>query len=150
MNIRLKDLKCSVWKLDSTGNPYVDKVKIEDSPWVEYLRNKNTKPLYDSFYATRKSNEHPDDYWYPVEKFDNLYESIKENGYKNSFCNNPNSEFLKENKDWPGGKGTIKLGYDGSIGDGHHRCAILFLIYGPEKIINVRNGIPSDIEPLEN
>ena len=31
---------------------------------------------------------------------------------------------------WQGGKGTIKISGNGKIGDGHHRCAILYFLYG--------------------
>ena len=150
MYIKLKNLTCSVIKLNENKNAYVDSnVKIEDSPWVIYLQENNKKPLYDSFYATRKHPDHKDDYWYDIKNFDKLVESIKVNGYRNNFCNNPNFQDKFNGKDWQGGKGPIKLSEQGKIGDGHHRCAILYYIYGPEYEIKLLNNwLIDDIPPL--
>ena len=41
--VKLKDLLCSVIKLDGNGNAYADHfVKLGDSPWIPYLKDKNT------------------------------------------------------------------------------------------------------------
>ena len=50
--------------------------------------NGSTVKLYESFIATQKHPDHPDDYWYPIEKFNVLVENIKKYGYQNEICNN--------------------------------------------------------------
>jgi hypothetical protein len=150
MLIKLKELTCSVIKLDTNKKVYVDnKVKIEDSPWIIYLNEKNTKPLYDSFYATRKHPQHPNDYWYDISNFDRLVESIRIYGYKNEFCNNPSFQNSFNSSEWPGGKGPIKVSKTKQIGDGHHRCAILYYLYGPDYEIKLLNNrIIQDVPPV--
>ena len=146
--VKLKDLLCSVIKLDGNGNAYADHfVKLGDSPWIPYLKDKNTEKLYQSFEATRKHPDHPDDYHYPLYTFDKLVDSIRKNGYKNEFCNNENFQNDFNGKNWPGGKGAVKIGGN-KIGDGHHRCAILYHIYGPDYEVNVVNNILQNIEPI--
>ena len=87
--VKLKDLLCSVIKLDGNGNAYADHfVKLGDSPWIPYLEDKNTEKLFQSFKATRRHPDHPDDYHYPLDTFDKLVDSIRRHGYKNEFCNN--------------------------------------------------------------
>lgn len=148
---KLKNLRCSVIKLNKDGIAYVDhNVKLEDSPWVDYLINKSTTKLFDSFKATQKHPDHPDDYWYPLEKFDRLVENIKKKGYINEFCNNSNIQNSWNGKDWPGGKGPIKIGPNGKIGDGHHRCCILYYFYGPEYEIQLKNFLIHNIPPKQN
>ena len=142
---KLKNLKCSVIKFDSNNNSYVDhNVKLEDSPWIPYLENKNTDKLFESFKATQNHPDHLDNYWYPLEKFDKLVESIKKYGYKSEFCNNMKFQNTFNGNDWPGGKGIVKIG-DGKIGDGHHRCAILYYLCGPEKEVVVINNILQNV-----
>ena len=146
----LKDLKCSVIKFQNKEDNivYVDEhVKIENSPWVIYLKTKNTEPLYESFYATQQHPDHDNNYWYNIENFDKLVESIKKYGYKNEFCNN--SEFQKtfNGINWQGGKGTIKISGNGKIGDGHHRCAILYFLYGPNYEIKLKTNF--EIENID-
>ena len=150
MFLKLKDLTCSVIKLDTNDQAYDDHtVKLEDSPWVIYLQDNNTVPLYNSFYATRKHPYHKDDYWYDVTKFDTLVESIKKLGYKNSLCNNKVFQDNFNGNDWQGGRGAIKMSFSGKIGDGHHRCAVLYYLYGPEYEINILpNCLIDDIPPL--
>ena len=47
MLIKLKEFTCSLIKLDTNKKVYVDnKVKIEDSPWIIYLNEKNTLSVY--------------------------------------------------------------------------------------------------------
>ena len=83
MKLKLKELYCSVIKLDQYERAYVDdKVKLGDSPWIDYLHNGSTVKLYESFIATQKHPHHPDDYWYPIEKFNVLVENIKKYGNK--------------------------------------------------------------------
>lgn len=149
MIIKLKELKCSVIKFkDDKKNVYVDSnVKIEESPWVIYLKEKNIKPLYDSFYATRKHPEHPNDYWYDITKFDKLVESIKIHGYKNELCNNPSFQNKFNGSNWQGGIGPIKVSKTGQIGDGHHRCAILYYLYGSEYEIKLLDNWKIDNIP---
>ena len=151
MIIKLKDLTCSVIKFkDDKKGVYVDSnVKIEESPWVPYLKNKNTDKLYESFYATQNHPDHPNDYWYDINKFDKLVDSIKKNGYKNDYCNNPLFQD-KFNNNWQGGKGTINISHNRQIYDGHHRCAILYYLYGPDFEIEINNGLVYNlyIEPL--
>lgn len=144
--MKLKSLTCSVIKFkDDKKNVYTDSnVKIDDSPWIPYLKNKNTDKLYESFRATQNHPDHPNDYWYDVEKFDKLVESIQNNGYKNDYCNNPLFQNNFNNK-WRGGKGKINISNKGEIGDGHHRCAILYHLYGPDFEIEVNNGIMSNL-----
>ena len=148
---KLKSLTCSVIKFKGADREesYVDSnVPIENSPWVTYLRDNDTGPLYESFYATQKHPDHKDDYWYDVKNFDRLVESIKHFGYKNELCNNPKFQDRFNGKSWQGGKGTIKIG-NGRIGDGHHRCAILYRLYGPDYIIHVNNCIVSNVPPCK-
>ena len=84
MKLKLKNLYCSIIKLNDKGFAYVDhNVKIEDSPWIDYLKNNSTEKLYESFKATQKHPDHKDDYWYPIEKFDLLVENMIKYGYKN-------------------------------------------------------------------
>lgn len=148
MKLKLKDLYCSVIKLDNDNNSYVDnKVKLGDSPWVEYLINKSTNKLYKSFYATQKHPDHPDDYWYPIEKFDLLLKNIKKYGYKNEICNNKEVQDKLNGEHWPGGKGPIKI-YGNNISDGHHRCCILYYIYGPDYELDIdSNHLIKNIKP---
>jgi hypothetical protein len=150
MKIKLKDLYCSVIKLDKNGNSYVDnKVKIEDSPWVDFLINKSTKKLYESFYATQKHPEHLNNYWYPIEKFNILVENIRKYGYRNEFCNNKQIQDNLNGDNWPGGKGPIKINGN-KIGDGHHRCCILYYLYGGNYEIKINNYLVENIEPIKN
>lgn len=148
--MKLKDLKCSVHKLDSNGKFYIDIVNIQNSPWIPYLKNKNTKHILDSFKATRANKDHPNDYSYPFDKFDKLVSSIKKHGYRNDFCNNPTFQDKFNGTNWPGGKKQIFINPNCEICDGHHRCAILYHIYGPEFSINVINGKIQNIPPLNN
>ena len=150
--IKLKNIKCSVIKLDKNNKVYVDnRVKIEDSPWVVYLKHNDTKLLFDSFYATRKHPKHDDNYWYDLENFDKLVNSIKINGYKNELCNNSNFQDDFNGKTWQGGLGPIKISKYGNISDGHHRCAILYYLYGPEFEIEITNNYTiKNIPPLPN
>ena len=144
--MKLKNLKCSIHKLDRFNNFYIDIVNIRDSPWVVYLRDNDTKPLYDSFKATQTHPDWPNDYWYNIENFDRLVESIKKYGYKNEFCNNDIFQNKFNGKNWQGGRGPIKI-YNNNISDGHHRCAILYFLYGPEYDIEIKNHILQDIKP---
>ena len=76
MKLKLKELYCSVIKLNNEGKAYVDiRVKLGDSPWVDYLNTGSTDKLYESFRATQKHPDHPDNYWYPIEKFGLLVEN---------------------------------------------------------------------------
>lgn len=146
----LKDLKCSIIKFKNKEKNivYVDQnVKIENSPWVIYLKTKNTEPLYESFYATQQHPDHDNNYWYNIENFDKLVESIKKYGYKNEFCNNLEFQKKLNGENWQGGKGTIKIGHNGKIGDGHHRCAILYFLYGPNYEIKLKNNF--EIENID-
>lgn len=152
MKLKLKNLVCAVFKFKpgSTEESYPDfNVNIADSPWVPYIKNKDTGPLYESFHATRKHPDHPDDYWYNVEKFDKLVESIRTRGYVNKLCNNPSFQDEFNGSDWQGGKGTIKVSPYGNVADGHHRCAILYCLYGPEYEITLTSGGEiEDVPPL--
>ena len=98
--MKLKNLKCSIHKLDKFNKFYIDIVNIEESPWVIYLRDNDTKPLYDSFKATQTHPKWPNDYWYNIENFDKLVESIKKYGYKNEFCNNDKFQNKFNGKNW--------------------------------------------------
>ena len=148
----LKNLTCSVIKFTDRQKKtvFVDhNVKIEDSPWVIYLKTKNTEPLYESFYATQKHPDHDNNYWYNIENFDKLFESIKNLGYKNEYCNNEEFQTSFNGSNWQGGKGTIKIGSNGKIGDGHHRCAILYFLYGPDYEIKLCGNYEiENIKPL--
>ena len=148
MRIKLKDLYCSVIKLDNNGTAYVDeRVKLGDSPWVDYLNTGSTVKLYESFRAVQKHDDHLNDYWYPLEKFNILVENIKKYGYKNEICNNKNVQDKLNGENWPGGKGPIKIGGN-KIGDGHHRCCILYHLYGGDYEIEVNNYLIKNIEPI--
>jgi len=146
--MKLKNVKCSIHKLDNNNKFYVDVVNIGCSPWVIYLQTKNTKPLYDSFKATQTQPSWPDDYWYDIKDFDKLVESIKKYGYKKEFCNNKKFQNNFNGKNWKGGKGVVKMHTNGNIQDGHHRCAILYFLYGPEYEITIKNNILQNIPPL--
>jgi hypothetical protein len=149
MKLKLKELYCSVIKLNNEGKAYVDiRVKLCDSPWVDYLNTGSTDKLYESFRATQKHPDHPDNYWYPIEKFGLLVENIKKYGYKNSFCNNKEIQDKLNGDNWPGGKGPIKIGGGGKIGDGHHRCCILYYLYGGDYEIEITNCLVKDIPPI--
>ena len=148
MKIKLEDLYCSIIKLDNNGEAYVDtKVKLGDSPWVDYLKDGSTERLYESFRATQKHREHPDDYWYPIEKFDLLLENMRKYGYRNEYCNNKKIQDKLNGENWPGGKGPIKIGGN-QIGDGHHRCCILYYLYGGDYEIEVNNYLVKNIDPI--
>ena len=150
LKIKLKNITCSVIKLDSNNKAYPEyNIKIENSPWVIYLEKNETKKLYDSFYATRKHPKFSNDYWYDLEKFNLLLESIKNHGYKNNFCNNIDFQKNFNGNNWQGGKGPIKISKKGSITDGHHRCAILYYLYGANFTIEIKNdNTIKDIPPL--
>ena len=138
--MKLKHLLCSVIKLDQYNKAYVDdKVKLGDSPCVDYLNSGSTVKLYESFIATQKHPDHPDDYWYPIEKLNVLVENIKKYGYQNEICNNKLVQDELNGENWPGGKGPIIIGNNGKIGDGHHRCCILYHIYGGDYEIEINN-----------
>ena len=144
---KLKNLTCSVIKIKNNISYADHNVKLEDSPWIPYLIDRNTGKLFESFRATQTHPEHKADYWYPLENFDKLFQSIKQYGYRQELCN---SNFQKKfnGNDWPGGKGVVKIGANGKIGDGHHRCAILYYIYGPNKEVNTINNILQNVEPI--
>jgi len=148
----LKNLYCSVIKFSDKEKKTVfvdENVKLEDSPWVIYLKNNNTEPLYESFYATQNHPAHDNNYWYNIENFDKLVESIKKHGYQNEFCNNKEFQTSFNGSNWQGGKGRIKIGPNGKIGDGHHRCAILYFLYGPDfEIKPIGNCEIENIKPL--
>ena len=148
MKFKLKDLKCYVHKLDKKNKFFIDTVSIKDSPWVIYLTLKDTKPVYDSFKATQTQPDFPNDYWYDIKDFDKLVESIKKYGYKKEFCNNEKFQNEFNGDNWTGGKGVIKISRNKHIGDGHHRCAILYYLYGPEYEINLDGNVLQDIEPI--
>tara|TARA_Y100000389_G_scaffold191835_1_gene218598 strand:+ start:1531 stop:1980 length:450 start_codon:yes stop_codon:yes gene_type:complete len=149
MKLKLKDLYCSIIKLNDKGVAYVDhNVKIEDSPWMDYLKNNSTEKLYESFKATQKHPDHKDDYWYPIEKFDLLVENMRKFGYKNELCNNKEIQDKLNGENWPGGKGPIKIGANGKIGDGHHRCCILYYLHGEDYEIEVENYLVKNISPI--
>lgn len=148
MRLKLKDLKCSIHKLDKNNKFFIDIVSIKDSPWVIYLTLKDTEPLYNSFKATQTHPNFPNDYWYDIKDFDKLVESIKKYGYKKEFCNNEKFQNKFNGDNWKGGKGTIKISRNGHIGDGHHRCAILYYLYGPEYEVNIDENILQSIEPI--
>ena len=113
-----------------------------------YLFNeKNTKLLYDSFML--QENIRSSNIKHDLTKFDKLVESIKFNGYKNEYCNNPSFQNKFNGSDWQGGKGPIKISKNGQIGDGHHRCAILYYLYGSEYEIKLLDNWRIDnIPPL--
>ena len=152
MYLKLKQLTCSVIKMDKNNTAYVDaNVKLNESPWYIYLKYKNVEPLYESFYATRKHPDHKNDYWYDISNFDKLVESIKINGYKNELCNNKTFQDKFNGNKWQGGKGPIKVSTCGKVGDGHHRCVILYYLYGPEYDIKLLdNYLIDNIPPINS
>ena len=49
------------------------------------FKNKNTEPLYESFYATQQHPEHDNNYWYNIENFDKLLKVLKNMVIKMNF-----------------------------------------------------------------
>lgn len=147
MKIKLKELKISMCRYSNTRGSYEEKINILESPWYIYLKNGNKDKLYENFEEIRKHPEHPNNYHYPIENFDKLYNNIKLLGYKKNFCNS-NEQKIFNGDDWKGGKNIVKIGNDNFVWDGHHRCVILCFIYGDDFIINVNNYELDDIEPL--
>tara|TARA_Y100000389_G_scaffold162758_1_gene165661 strand:+ start:3515 stop:3982 length:468 start_codon:yes stop_codon:yes gene_type:complete len=150
--MKLNELLCSVIKFSNKEKKevFIDIINIKNSPWVVYLETKNTEPLYESFYATQNHPDHPNNYWYDITNFDKLVESIKKYGYRNELCNNEIFQKTFNGNNWHGGKGPIKIGCTTNthINDGHHRCAILYFLYGPEFEIKVcNNGFIENIPP---
>jgi len=152
MKIKLSDITCSVIKFkEDKKEVYVDNnVQLKDSPWFIYLTTKNTDSLYESFYATRKHNDHKNDYWYNIKNFDKLFLSIKLFGYRKKLCNNSQFQNRFNGNKWQGGKGPIKIDKNGKICDGHHRCVILYYLFGPNYIINIdKFKFVNDIRPIK-
>ena len=144
MKIKLKDLKCSMCRFNNEKGSYEERINLNKSPWYIYLLTQNTDELLKNFEEIRKHPSHPKDYYYPITDFDRLYTNIKEKGYLTSFTNSKEQRKFN-NENWKGGKGPVKIGNDGFIWDGHHRCAILLYIYGPEYEVNIVDNILEDI-----
>ena len=72
---------------------------------------------------------------------------MRKYGYRNEYCNNKKIQDKLNGENWPGGKGPIKIGGN-QIGDGHHRCCILYYLYGGDYEIEVNNYLVKNIDPI--
>ena len=149
MIIKLKDLKISMCRYnDNTQKSYEEQIDIELSPWYIYLKTGDTKLIESNFEEVRKHKDHPNDYYYPISDFDKVVKSIKEKGYKKELCNNPSFQNEFNGANWKGGKGSVKIGNDGFVWDGHHRCVALLYIYGLEYEITINSNILENVAIL--
>lgn len=144
MKLKLKNLRCSMCRYSKEKGSYEEQINLSKSPWYIYLQTKDTNELLKNFKEISKHPCHPNNYHYPIEDFDRLYENIKKKGYIKSFSDSKDQHTFN-GKDWIGGKGPIRVGNDGHIWDGHHRCAILLYIYGDEYIIDINDNYVEDI-----
>ena len=153
ISCKLENLYCTVHKLDVNNNFYEDiNVKISDSPWIYYLNTNDESKIIESFKATQKNINYSNNYSYDIKQFNKLYKFIKLFEYNNIFNKNKIVKDIFQNKDWSGGNGPVKIWKDKKnifrIGDGHHRCAILYYLYGPNKIIYIKDCILQDVDKL--
>lgn len=148
-NILIGDLKISMCRYNySTGQSYEEKINIKESPWYIYLKTGKTELIEKNFKEVRQHKDHPNNYSYPISDFDKIVKSILKNGYKINLCNNPSFQYKFNGNDWKGGKGPIKIGNDGFVWDGHHRCVALLYLLGPKYQITINNNLLDDIENI--
>lgn len=144
--MKLGDLKISMCRYNyNTNETYLEKINITKSPWYIYLKTKNTEQIEQNFKEIQKHKDHPNNYSYPISDFNKLVQSIKEKGYNKNLCNNICFQNEFNGKEWKGGKGPIKIGNDGFVWDGHHRCVILLFFLGENYNITITNNFLENI-----
>ena len=145
MIIKLGDLVISMCRYNNNQGAYEEKINIKHSPWYEYLKTGNKNLILKNFEEVRKHEWTPNDYHYPIEDFDKLLNNIKNNGYLKELCNNESFQKEFNGDNWKGGKGPVKIGNDGFVWDGHHRCVILLYLLGDSYEINITNNYLDNI-----
>ena len=146
VKFKLKNLKISMCRYNNnTKESYTEKIYIKDSPWYIYLKTGSTKLIEENFIEVRKHKDHPNNYFYPISDFDKLVKSIKEKGYNKELCNNSSFQNQFNGNNWKGGKGPIKIGNDGFVWDGHHRCVALLYLLGENHTIIITNNYLDNI-----
>ena len=144
--MKLKDLKTYIHWVNNKNKCVWDVVNIKDGPWVKYLETGDSELIHNTLKA-RQGRTEPNDYWYPIEDFNKLVESIKIHGFQNKFITDKKHQNAFNKNNWPGGKAPVQVSPNGLIRNGHHRCAILYYLYGPEYDIQIKNNILQNMPP---
>lgn len=151
LKIALNNLKIAMCRYnDNTRASYTEQINIKDSPWYIYLTTGNTNLIEKNFEEIRKHKDHPNDYSYPIGDFNKIVDSILKNGYKKELCNNTKFQNNFNGENWKGGKGPVKIGNDGFVWDGHHRCVALLYLLGPDYEITIKNNYLENIENISS
>ena len=160
---KLKDLKISTHKVNINKNfnklnicckNAYRGVNINECAWLYYLNNNDDSKIKELISLYQKCDKYPDNYSYDLSHFNKLLNSMIIFGYNNIFEKSNKFRIKFQDDNWPGGNGPVKIyrDEDGNfhIGDGHHRCSILYYLFGPEKYIYIKDQTLINLDKPSN